>query len=122
MEQGNQIYQLGVRCLEIRKEFGFLKALPIEVRREAAAIVADGVPVKLVAKAIGVTRNTAADWAAKYKPIEKPVAVEDGFREVHVIDEKQNFEVKLSATIQGVRVELVGQDYALLQRLLRKLG
>ena len=122
MEQGNRIYQLGVRCLEIRKDVGFLKSLPIEVRREAAAIVAEGAPLKVVAKAIGVTRNTVAEWAVKYKPIEKPVVVEDGFREVHVIDEKQMFEVKLSATIQGVRVELVGQDYALLQRLLRKLG
>ncbi len=124
MEQSDRIYQLGVRCLEIRKEVGFLKALPTEVRREAVAIVTEGAPLRAVAKTLGVSRNTLVDWVAKFKPSAKASDsdVIIGFNEVLVIDEKQNFEVKLSTTIQGVRVELIGRDYALLQRLLRKLG
>jgi transposase len=120
MEQNERIHKLGVRSLEIRKEIGFLKALPIEIRREAAAIVAGGVSVNIVAKTLGVNRHTMIEWAEKYCPVEESPEV--GFSEVRVVDEKQTFEVRLSATVQGCRIELTGQDYALLQRLLRKIG
>ena len=104
MEQSDRIYQLGVRCLEIRKEVGFLKALSTEVRREAVAMVSDGAPLRAVAKTLGVSRNTLVDWVAKFKPAVKAgdSDVSVGFNEVLVIDEKQNLEVKLSSTIHGV--------------------
>jgi DNA-binding XRE family transcriptional regulator len=123
MSQEDRIHKLGVRSLEIRKEIGFLKALPIEIRKEAAALVASGVSVNVMAKTLGVNRNTMIDWSQKHKPsIESANEITSGFNEVRVVDEKPSFEVRLSATVQGVRVELIGRDFAHLQRLLRKLG
>jgi len=117
MNQNDQLYQLGVSAWEFRRQNGFSKALPEEIRSGVAELLSAGVSGTAIAKTLGVTKTTIGEWKKKYS---KPVIAD--FREVTVVDERPSFEVKLSATVQGCQVELTGSDFSLLQRLLRKLG
>lgn len=121
MNQSDQLYQLGMRAWEYRRQNGFSKALPKEIRIEAALLAEGGAVHSELAKTLGVTKATIVEWQKSYSksPVEANRA---GFSEVAVVEERSAFEVKLSAKVQGCRVELTGSDFSLLQRLLRKLG
>ena len=87
---------------------------------EAGRLVSQGFQLAQMAKVLGVTTTTVHDWKQRYllsKKTKEPL-----FNEVAVVDDKSNFEIKLSAVIPGCRLELTGTDYALLQRMLRKIG
>ena len=116
MDHNERLYQLGVSAWEFRRQNGFSKALPEEIRVGVAELVTAGVSGVAIAKTLGVTKTTVGEWKKKYsKPCEE-------FREVAIVDERPKFEVKLLAEVQGCRVEFTGSDFSLLQRLLRKLS
>lgn len=122
MEKQDRINELAIKAWEYRKKFRFLKALPIEIREAAGSLVASGCSVNALAKSLGVNRNTMIEWGRKFeKPLNKDGAV--GFSEVIITEEEPSaFEVRLSAEVQGCRVEIRGCDFSLLERLLRKMG
>ncbi len=117
MNQRDQLYQLGLKAWEFRKEMGFTKALPEEIRNEAVELSRSGVAGATIAKALGVTKTSVFDWKKKYPKEE----VAD-FSEVAVVEARPTIEIKLASSVQGCRVEIVGSDYSLLQRLMRKIG
>jgi len=118
MNQNEKLIDIGQKVLEFRKENGFSKKLSLELQKEVAAICNSGVTAYAIEKAIGIQRNTITEWAKKHQP-------EPQFSEVNLVDEinrKPSIEIKLSTVIHGCRVEIVGSDYSLLQRLIRKLS
>ena len=117
MADNDQLYQLGLRAWEFRKQFGFSKALPEEIRTSAAEISRKGASLLSVAKALGVSKATVSDWKTRYAQASAP-----GFSEVQVVESKPVHEIKLSTQVQGCRVELTGSDFSLLQRLVRKIS
>ncbi|MBY0384850.1 helix-turn-helix domain-containing protein [bacterium] len=120
MDKNQEMYDLGVRAWEHRRTQGFSKGLPEEIKMEAGRLVSEGFQLAQMAKVLGITTTTVHDWKQRYLLSKK--SKEPSFNEVAVADDKTKFEIKLSATVLGCRVELSGTDYALLQRLLRKLG
>ncbi len=115
---------LAIQVFEFRKQNGFSKKLSDEIQNQAARICKSGVTAYAIGKAIGVPRNTIADWTKKlliqYKDVDENT---NPFSEVKIVSEsKPKLEIKLSALIKGCHVEIVGQDYALLQRLLKKIS
>ena len=121
MNQNDRLYQLGMKAWEFRKQAGFSKALPEEFRKEAAECVHSGLTQASVARSMGVSKATILEWSKKYAKAD--ASLESGqFSEVQITEGRPRFEVRLSTTVQGCKVELTGTDFSLLQRLLRKLG
>lgn len=120
MDKNQEMYDLGVRAWDHRRQQGFSKGLPEEIKMEAGRLVSQGFQLAQMAKVLGVTTTTVHDWKQRYLLNKK--AKEPSFNEVAVVEDKSNFEIKLSAAVSGCRVELTGTDYALLQRMLRRLG
>lgn len=117
MNEQNQLIELGERVWRHRKEYGFTKKLPEEIQREAGALCKSGVTAYSIGKALGVPRNSVTEWMHRYADNDST------FSELAIVESpKTNFEVRLSATVQGCRVAITGGDYSLLQRLLRKMG
>jgi DNA-binding transcriptional ArsR family regulator len=121
MDQKDRLYELAMRAWEFRKQRGFLKALPEEIRREVYQAVGAGIPASAISKAIGVGQSTIAYWIEKYTKLEEEERV-NKFSEVKVVAEKDAIEIRITTKVQGCRVELCGSDYSHLERLLRKLG
>jgi transposase-like protein len=113
----DQLCQLSVKVWEFRKEFGFSKSLPEEIRIAASELTSSGTSLVSVAKALGVSKGTVSDWKQKY--FRKTAA---SFSEVRVVESKPSYEIKLSAQVQSCRAEITGSDFSLLQRLIRKLS
>jgi hypothetical protein len=120
VDHKEEICKLGAKAWKFRREAGFTKGLPKSIRIEATELFSAGVSGTALAKALGVTHKTISDWSKKYsKPEESEVAE---FTEVTVVGERPELEAKLIGHVQGVRVELTGSDFSLLQRLFRRLG
>jgi transposase-like protein len=117
MSQNDRLYELAQIAWEFRKQNGFSKNLPDEVRRGGVELSDAGMSVAEIAKAIGVTKTAVGDWKKKYK-----TANSAGFKEASIVSERPAIEIKLSGQVQGCRVEITGPDFSLLQRLLQKLG
>jgi transposase-like protein len=117
MAQEDRLFELSQKAWEFRKQNGFSKGLPDEVRRGAVELSNAGIRVVEIAKAFGVTKSAIGDWKKKFKT-ENSI----GFKEATVVSERPAFEIKLSGEVQGCRIEITGSDFSLLQRLLRKLG
>ncbi|MFZ4405326.1 MAG: hypothetical protein ACOYOK_14600, partial [Pseudobdellovibrionaceae bacterium] len=112
------LIEIGSEVWEFRKANGFSKKFPPEIQQKIAQLCASGVTAYALGKATGIQRNRIMEWKNRFSEKSK-----SDFEEVTVIEgAKPNFEVKLSAKLQGCRVEIIGTDYALLQRLLRKMG
>jgi hypothetical protein len=117
MKENDQLLALGTKAWEHRREFGLSKKLSEEIQREAATLCHSGVTAYAIGKALGVPRNTIADWARRF------IEDRNSFCEVSVVDSAQsNFEIRLSGTVQGCGVEIRGTDFSLLQRLLKKMS
>jgi hypothetical protein len=118
MNEQEKLFQLGSRVWEYRKTNGFTKKLSAEIQKEASELCSSGITAYSIGKAIGVPRNTVSDWMHRFA--QKKMTE---FSELKVVEkQRQDFEIKLSTTIQGCKVEIVGHDYSLLQRLLRKMS
>ena len=120
MDHKEEICKLGAKAWEFRREAGFTKGLPKDIRIGATELFNAGVSGTALAKALGVTHKTISDWSKKYTKQEVGGAA--GFTEVMVVDERPALEAKLIGHVQGVRVELTGSDFSLLQRLFRRLA
>jgi transcriptional regulator with XRE-family HTH domain len=119
MDHKEEICKLGSRAWEFRREAGFTKGLPMEIRIEATELFNAGVSGAALAKALGVTHKTISDWSKKYSKPDVPETAD--FNEVSIVHERPALEAKLIGHIQGVRVEMTGSDFSLLQRLFRRL-
>lgn len=118
MEKDKKLIELGEKVWRFRKEYGFSKKIPSDLQIEAAKLCHSGITAYALGKALGVPRNTVAEWVVRQ---DKATT----FTEVPVVDEKSvqsKFEIKVFSEIHGCRVEITGKDFPLLQRLLRKLG
>jgi hypothetical protein len=117
MNQNEKLIELGEKIWTHRKAHGFSKKVSPEIQIEAAKLCDEGLTAYAIGKVLGVPRNTITDWWNRYKNTNPQ------FSEVSVVENlKSSFEVKLSTTIQNVKVELVGSDYAQLVRLVRKMS
>lgn len=117
MNHNEKLMELGEKIWTFRKTHGFTKKVSSEIQMEAAKLCDEGLTAYAIGKALGVPRNTITDWWNKYK------STSPQFSEVSVVENlKTNFEIKLSTTVQNVKVELVGSDYAQLVRLVRKMS
>jgi hypothetical protein len=118
MDQSDELIKLGARAWEFRRQMGFSKSLPEDIRIGAAELAKAGVSGAALSKALGVARNTIVEWTKKYsKESEKP----SSFKEVAIVETRPSFEVKIIGEIQGCRVEITGSDFALIQRLFKRL-
>lgn len=118
MDEETKLIEIGSRVWEFRKAHGFSKKLSDEIQADIAKLCVSGITAYALEKATGVQRNTIMDWKNRF--LEK---AKSDFSEVNIVQEaKPNYEVKLSANVQGCRVEVVGTDYSLLQRLIRKMS
>ncbi len=118
MEKEQKLIELGEKVWGFRRENGFSKKIPSVLQIEAAKLCHSGFTAYAIGKALGVPRNTIAEWAQREKPVST-------FSEVPIVEEKSTeskFQIKVFTEIQGCHVEITGKDFPLLQRLLRKLG
>ena len=89
-----------------------------EIQIEIARLCQSGISAYALEKATGVQRNTILAWKNRFAEKNK-----SQFSELSIVEEpKSNYEVKLSGIVQGCRVEIIGTDYSLLQRLLKKMS
>jgi len=118
MTKEENLYQLGAKVWNFRKENGFSKKLPEDLQIEAADLCKSGMSSYAIGKALGIPVNSVNDWVRR---LEKEKTTE--FSELNLVEKaKPNMAIKLSTTVQGCDVEISGTDYSLLQRLLRRLG
>jgi len=121
MEQKGPLVELGRQVWEFRREMGFAKALPWEIRERAVGLLESGISLTDMGNALGVPKTTVSDWAKKYsKSSEAPEPI-GNFQEVQVVEERPVFEVRVTAKVQGCCIEIRGAEFVVLQRLLRKL-
>ena len=118
MENQKKLVEIGSKVWEFRKINGFSKKLSVEIQTEIAKLCLSGITAYALEKATGVQRNSIVDWKNKIVQQEK-----SEFSEVKVVEEtKPRYEVRLLATVHDCRVEIIGNDYSLLQRLIRKMS
>jgi hypothetical protein len=123
MGKDNQLIALGEKIWLHRKQHGFSKKLPPELRSEIVKIVNEGKTSYSVSRVLGISKNTIADWVKSQEPSAVPT-----FNELQVVESspspspKPGFEVKLTGEVQGCKVEITGNDFSLLQRLFQKLS
>lgn len=124
MTNNNELMELAVQVFEFRKQNGFPKRLSDEIQNQAARLCQSGVTAYAIGKAINVPGVTITDWTRKLLNQDKNKDINTNpFSEVKLISEsKPKLEIKLSAVIKGCRVDLIGDDYSLLQRLLKKIN
>jgi hypothetical protein len=117
MSGNHKLFELGEKVWSHRKKFGFTKKLSPELQAEAVEIFLSGSTAYEIGKVLGVPRNTIADWVKRQTEHKT-----ETFNEVQVTSNSiQNYQIKVSGKVHGCFVEIIGTDYSLLQRLLRKL-
>ncbi len=117
------IQELAEKVWKWRKENGYLKSLPKEIRRDCCEVIFGGEKQTDVAKAIGVSPKSVFLWFDKYKS-EKEITSQF----VEIKDSVQNeqaainkYEVHLSMTAHGCKIEIKGSDFSVVNRLMKKL-
>ena len=117
------IRELAEKVWKWRKENGYLKSLPKEIRLDCCEVIFAGEKQTDVAKAIGVSPKSVFLWFDKYKS-EKEVT--NQFIEIKESAENEHqttnkYEVHLSMAAHGCNIEIRGSDFSVVNRLMKKL-
>jgi hypothetical protein len=117
------IQDLAEKVWNWRKENGYLKSLPKEIRNECCEVISSGEKQSDVAKAIGVSPKSVFNWYDKYKS-EKEITtqfIEIKDAEKNELSSINKYEVHLSMTAHGCKIEIRGSDFSIVNRLMKKL-
>ncbi len=119
----DSIQVLAEKVWKWRKENGYLKSLPKEIRFQCCEVILSGAKQTDVAKAIGVSPKSVFLWYDKYKS-EKEITSQ--FIEIKDIDKSEQqstnkYEVHLSMSAHGCKIEIRGSDFSVVNRLMKKL-
>jgi hypothetical protein len=119
------IQDLAEKVWKWRKENGYLKSLPKEIRHDCCEVIFSGEKQTDVAKAIGVSPKSVFLWFDKYKS-EKEITSQ--FVEIKKSTEPEftsstsnKYEVHLSMSAHGCKIEIRGCDFSVVNRLMKKL-
>lgn len=117
------IQALAEKVWKWRKENGYLKSLSKEIRNDCCEVIFLGAKQSDVAKAIGVSPKSVSNWYDKYKA-EKEIT--NKFIEIKDIDKSEQqstnkYEVHLSMSAHGCKIEIRGCDFSVVNRLMKKL-
>lgn len=117
------IQALAEKVWKWRKENGYLKSLPKEIRFECCEVIFSGAKQTDVAKAIGVSPKSVFNWYDKYKS-EKEIL--NQFVEIKDVEKNEQssinkYEVHLSMSTHGCKIEIRGSDFSVVNRLMKKL-
>ncbi len=117
------IQDLAEKVWNWRKENGYLKSLPKEIRQDCCEVISSGEKQSDVAKAIGVSPKSVFLWYDKYKS-EKEITSQ--FIEIKDAEKNEQssinkYEVHLSMTAHGCKIEIRGCDFSVVNRLMKKL-
>jgi transposase-like protein len=117
------IQDLAEKVWNWRKENGYLKSLPKEIRRDCCEVVSSGAKQSEVAKAIGVSPKSVFNWYDKYKS-EKEIT--NQFVEIKDVEKTEQslinkYEVHLFMSAHGCKIEIRGSDFSVVNRLMKKL-
>ena len=116
------IQELAEKVWKWRKENGYLKSLPKEIRHDCCEVIFSGEKQTDVAKAIGVSPKSVFLWFDKYKS-EKEITnqfieIKDPVQSEQAISK---YEVHLSMSAHGCKIEIKGKDFSVVNRLMKKL-
>jgi len=117
------IQALAEKVWKWRKENGYLKSLPKEIRFECCEVIFSGAKQTDVAKAIGVSPKSVFNWFDKYKS-EKEITnqfIEIKDAEKNELSSTNKYEVHLSMSAHGCQIEIRGSDFSIVNRLMKKL-
>ena len=117
------IQALAEKVWKWRKENGYLKSLPKEIRFECCEVIFSGAKQTDVAKAIGVSPKSVFNWFDKYKS-EKEITnqfIEIKDAEKNELSSTNKYEVHLSMSAHGCQIEIRGSDFSVVNRLMKKL-
>lgn len=117
------IRELAEKVWKWRKENGYLKSLPKEIRHDCCEVIFGGEKQTDVAKAIGVSPKSVFLWFDKYRSekevtnqfVEIKESAENGQQAIN------KYEVHLSMTAHDCKIEIRGSDFAIVNRLMKKL-
>ncbi len=117
------IQVLAEKVWKWRKENGYLKSLPKEIRHDCCELIFSGEKQAVIAKAIGVSSKSVFNWYDKYKS-EKEIT--NQFIEIKDVEKSEQlttnkYEVHLSMSAHGCKIEIRGYDFATVNRLMQKL-
>lgn len=117
------IQSLAEKVWKWRQANGYLKSLPKEIRHECCEVIFSGEKQTDVAKAVGVSPKSVFLWFDKYKS-EKEIT--NQFVEIknsaHIEQPTTNkYEVHLSMSAHGCKIEIKGSDFSVVNRLMKKL-
>lgn len=117
------IQVLAEKVWKWRKENGYIKSLPKEIRHECCEVIFLGEKQSDVARAIGVSPKAVFLWLDKYKS-EKQSNTQ--FIEIKDVEKKEHlsmnkYEVHLFMSAHGCKVEIRGSDFSVVNRLMKKL-
>lgn len=117
------IQALAEKSWKWRKENGYLKTLPKEFRIECCEVISSGAKQSDVAKAIGVSPKSVFNWYDKYKS-EKEITSQ--FVEINDFEKSEpmassKYEVHLSMSAHGCKIEIRGSDFSVVNRLMKQL-
>lgn len=106
-----------------RKENGYLKSLPKEIRYDCCEVILSGAKQSDVAKAIGVSSKSVFNWYDKYKSDKE---ITNQFVEIKDIEKNEQslinkYELHLSMSAHGCQIEIRGSDFSVVNRLMKKL-
>lgn len=117
------IQSLAEKVWKWRQANGYLKSLPKEIRHDCCEVIFAGEKQTDVAKAVGVSPKSVFLWFDKYKS-EKEIT--NQFIEIKNSSQIEQpttnkYEVHLSMTAQGCKIEIKGSDFSVVNRLMKKL-
>ncbi len=117
------IQALAEKVWKWRQANGYLKSLPKEIRHECCEVIFSGEKQTDVAKAVGVSPKSVFLWFDKYKSEKE---IKDQFIEIKSQSQIEpgatnKYEVHLSMSAHGCRIEIIGNDFSVVNRLMKKL-
>lgn len=117
------IQALAEKVWKWRQANGFLKSLPKEIRHECCEVIFSGEKQTDVAKAVGVSPKSVFLWFDKYKSEKE---IKDQFIEIKNSSQMEpvvtnKYEVHLSMSAHGCKIEIIGNDFSVVNRLMKKL-
>ena len=117
------IQELAEKVWKWRKENGYLKSLPKEIRHDCCEVIFSGEKQTDVAKAIGVSPKSVFLWFDKYKSQKEITSQFIEIKDSAQIEQPttNKYEVHLSMTAHGCKIEIKGSDFSVVNRLMKKL-